>query len=109
MGLPSLTLEPKIALIWRRTLEQNGLSVKHDETEGEKLAGEVGLKRVSEVSWQVSNGVVDLRVLEVAYLDRHDPNSYLVLFSGRTNAERQLLSSIQEILVAAGATVGVKR
>jgi hypothetical protein len=108
MGLLSLTLNSDLATIWRKILEENGLSVRHDEIEERKHEGEIASKRVSEVPWRVGEGNAELQILEVRYQDRQDGNVYLILMPGKTRAERQLLSLVQGVLVTSGATVGAK-
>lgn len=107
MGLPSLTLTADLARDWRTILEADGLNVsKHEIVEPEPVEV-VAVKRVSEVLWRVEAGGTELSLIEAIFRDRPNGNLVLIFMPPRTSSEAKVLSHVQDLLVAAGAIVGV--
>jgi hypothetical protein len=109
MGLPSLTLNADLAKDWCGILERKGLTVFRDEIEEERQADETPSKRVSEASWRVGDGTTELQVLEAIFRDRDAGDVHLIFMPVQTEQQRQLVLRVQELLVASGATAGLKK
>ena len=108
-GFPSVTLNAELITRWRTILESHGMTVWLDEEEEERHAGKPA-SRVLNVAWRVSDGIIELHVLETIVRDPGDEEFSLMfgIFGAKGRKEmkdkEQLVKAIQEILIASGAT-----
>jgi hypothetical protein len=110
MGLPALALNADIATRWLAVLEENHFNVRRDEEEEArvlKLKQASGLtrpSRVREVPWRVSDANTEVMLLEATFQDRGDEDKHVLIFMPtQTSPQRQLLATVQDTLIKAGA------
>jgi len=106
MGLPSLQLNADHVSRWRTILEENGLSVRQDESVGEQSGWDAPTKRVSESLWLVGDGIAEVAILQAIYQDQPKGRVFLIFMPTRTRVDRPLVLLVQKVLIESGAAQG---